>query len=77
MKRLKISANGPVLSRMVYGTWRILDTNPTVQEINRRIHECLAVGITTIDTAEIYGLYEVEEQLGAAIALSPGLRNKT
>lgn len=76
MKRLKISANGPVLSRMVYGTWRILDTNPTVQEINRRIHECLAVGITTIDTAEIYGLYEVEEQLGAAIALSPGLRNK-
>ena len=76
MKRLKISANGPVLSRMVYGTWRILDTNPTVQEINRRIHECLAVGITTIDTAEIYGLYEVEEQLGAAIALSPGLLNK-
>ncbi len=76
MKRIKIAANGPVLSRMVYGTWRLLDTNPTVQEINRRIHECLAVGITTIDTAEIYGLYEVEEQLGAAIALSPGLRNK-
>lgn len=76
MKRSKIAANGPMFSRMVYGTWRILDTNPTVQEINRRIYDCLSVGITTIDTAEIYGLYQVEEQLGAALALSPGLRDK-
>ena len=30
----------------------------------------------TIDTAEIYGLYKVEEALGAALALSPGLRDK-
>lgn len=76
MQRQKISASGPVFSRMVYGTWRILDTNPTVQEINRRLQDCLSVGITTIDTAEIYGLYEVEEQLGAALALSSGLRDK-
>lgn len=61
---------------MVYGTWRLLDTKPTPQEINRRIHACLDLGITTIDTAEIYGLYEVEEMLGAALALSPGLRDK-
>ena len=76
MIRQNISAKGPGFSRMVYGTWRILDTNPTVQDINRRIHDCLEVGITTIDTAEIYGLYQVEEQLGAALALSPGLRGK-
>ncbi|MFN7733470.1 MAG: aldo/keto reductase family oxidoreductase [Pirellula sp.] len=76
MNRHKIAANGPVFSRMVYGTWRILDTNPTVQQINRRIHDCVSLGITTIDTAEIYGLYQVEEQLGAALALSPGLRDK-
>ena len=61
---------------MVYGTWRILDTKPTAQEINRRLHACLELGITTIDTAEIYGLYEVEQLLGAALALSPGLRDK-
>jgi predicted oxidoreductase len=61
---------------MVYGTWRLLDTKPTAQEINRRLLACLDLGITTIDTAEIYGLYEVEQLLGAAIALSPGLRNK-
>jgi predicted oxidoreductase len=61
---------------MVYGTWRLLDTKPTAQEINRRLHACLDLGITTIDTAEIYGLYEVEQLLGAALALSPGLRDK-
>jgi predicted oxidoreductase len=61
---------------MVYGTWRLLDTKPTPQEINRRLHACLDLGITTIDTAEIYGLYEVEQKLGSALALSPGLRDK-
>jgi predicted oxidoreductase len=76
MKRTKLSAHGPEFSRMVYGTWRLLATKPTPQEINRRLHECLELGFTTIDTAEIYGLYEVERQLGAALALSPGLRDR-
>ncbi|MEN9676292.1 MAG: hypothetical protein RIS76_2188 [Verrucomicrobiota bacterium] len=76
MKRSALSASGPEFSRMVYGTWRLLDTKPTVQEINRRLHACLELGITTLDTAEIYGLYEVEQALGAALALSPGLRDK-
>jgi len=61
---------------MVYGTWRILSNQPTPQEINRRLQVCLELGITTIDTAEIYGLYEVERALGEALALSPGLRDK-
>ena len=61
---------------MVYGTWRLLATKPTLQEINSRLHQCLELGFTTIDTAEIYGLYEVEKQLGAALALSPGLRDQ-
>jgi predicted oxidoreductase len=61
---------------MVYGTWRLLATKPTAKEINRRLHVCRDLGITTIDTAEIYGLYEVEKLLGEAIGLSPGLRGQ-
>lgn len=76
MKRVKLTPNGPEFSRLAYGTWRLLETKPTAQEINRRLHVCLELGITTIDTAEIYGLYEVEQALGAALALSPGLRDK-
>lgn len=76
MKRIKLSKAGPEFSCMVYGTWRLLATKPDAQEINRRLHACVELGITTIDTAEIYGLYKVEEALGAALALSPGLRDK-
>lgn len=60
---------------MVYGTWRILSA-PSIQHINRRLHACLEQGITTIDTAEIYGNYETEQRLGAALALSPSLRDR-
>jgi predicted oxidoreductase len=76
MKRIQLSKTGPDFSRMVYGTWRMLATQPDAQEINRRLHACAELGITTIDTAEIYGRYNVEECLGAALALSPGLRDK-
>ncbi len=75
--RHRITPNGPEFSQMVFGTWRLLDTPAlSPQEINRCFNTCVDTGITTIDTAEIYGLYEVEEALGKALALSPGLRDK-
>ena len=54
----------------------LLEPTSTSQDINRRLHACVELGITTIDTAEIYGQYEVEQQLGEAFALSPGLRDQ-
>ena len=75
--RIRIAPNGPEFSRIVYGTWRILDeSTANAQELNRRLNTCVQLGMTTLDTAEIYGLYEVEEALGKALALSPGLRDK-
>lgn len=76
MKRVKMGAKGLEFSRMVYGTWRLLAASPSAQEINRLLNVCLEHGLTTLDTAEIYGRYEVEKALGAALALSPGLRDK-
>lgn len=76
MPRTKIAPDGPSISRMVYGTWRMLDDAPSAQDINRRLHMCLELGITTIDGAEIYGGYAQEAALGAALALTPGLRDK-
>jgi predicted oxidoreductase len=74
--RNQIAPLGPAFSAMVYGTWRMLDDGSSLQDINRRLHRCVELGITTIDTAEIYGLYAVEEALGQALALSPGLRDQ-
>ena len=67
MPRTRIAPNGPVFSRMVYGTWRMLDDAPSTQDINRRLHLCLDLGISTIDGAEIYGGYAQEAALGAAM----------
>ena len=39
-------------------------------------HPCLYLGITSFDGAEIYGVYTQEAALGAAMALTPGLRDK-
>ncbi|MCA1964506.1 MAG: aldo/keto reductase [Prosthecobacter sp.] len=73
-----IAPNGPVFSQLVYGTWRVLDDPPTANapDLLRRLHQCLDLGITTIDTAEIYGLYRVEEFIGETLRLDPGLRSR-
>ena len=76
MTRTQLTSDGPEFSQMAYGTWRILDDDLSIQDINQRLNRCVELGISTIDTAEIYGLYEVEAALGKALELSPGLRDK-
>ena len=76
MTRIELAQGSPEFSQMAYGTWRMLDGGLTIQDINRRLNRCVELGITTIDTAEIYGVYEVEKALGEALALSPGLRDQ-
>ena len=60
-----LSPDGPELSELIYGTWRILDAEPAPSpaEIVERFEACLELGINTIDTAEIYGGYRVEEAI--------------
>lgn len=76
--RLSIAPNGPSFSRLVYGTWRFLDDEATSNsaDLLKRLHACLELGITTLDTAEIYGLYRVEEFVGDTLRKEPGLREK-
>ena len=76
--RLSIAPNGPEFSRLVYGTWRFLDDpiSSTPEAVLERFKRCLDLGITTIDTAEIYGLYKIEELIGQALKLDPGIREK-
>jgi len=60
--------HGLDLSRIIYGMWRLgddADTSPA--HVRAKIEACLAQGITTMDQADIYGGYEAEEILGAAL----------
>jgi predicted oxidoreductase len=78
ISRTSIAPNGPEFSRLVFGTWRVLDDPfaASTSHLLRCLHQCLDLGITTLDTAEIYGLYRVEEALGQAFKKEPGLRDK-
>lgn len=63
-------------SRFVYGLWRMNDWKKTKQEILYLILECIELGITTFDLADIYGDYTCEERFGDVISKKVGLRNK-
>jgi predicted oxidoreductase len=63
------------MSRLLYGMWRLGDdTDTSIDHVRNKISACLDQGITTMDQADIYGGYEAEEILGAA--LTPELRNQ-
>ncbi|MFM7607197.1 MAG: aldo/keto reductase family oxidoreductase, partial [Prosthecobacter sp.] len=78
--RHRISPAGPEFSRLIYGTWRILEDedaeNKKPQALLNRFKACVDMGITTLDTAEIYGLYLVEEAIGGALKLDKSFRDK-
>ena len=76
--QVQLSADGPVVSEVVFGTWRLLDgaPGPCIDEIADRLETCLNLGIDTIDTAEIYGHYSVESAIGEVFAARPDLRSR-
>ncbi len=76
MTRRRLTPNGPEFSRLVLGTWRLLDdpVTRTTDGVLALLKAALDCGITTVDTAEIYGRYAVEAALGAALRQDPGIR---
>lgn len=62
MEYIKMADN-LYFSRIALGFWRLLDWNLTDDELIRFLEECLDLGITTMDHADIYGNYMVEKNL--------------
>ena len=78
MTRARLHATSPEFSRLAFGTWRLLDSpsRATPEGLLKLLKVCLDCGITTIDTAEIYGGYRVEQLVGAALALDTGVKQR-
>ena len=68
--------DGLGMSRIVAGAWRMGDWQWTPQERLRWIEQCLDMGVTTFDHADIYGGYTVEPLFGEALALAPAVRQR-
>ena len=81
MARLSVSlvpltAEGPALSAIVAGVWRLAEWRFDLRARIGWIEACLDLGITSFDHADIYGDYRVETLFGEALAASPGLRER-
>ncbi len=74
--RVALCPGGPWLSAVVAGAWRLASW--PLDEAGRRrwIEGAVELGITSFDHADIYGDYQSETLFGAALAASPGLRER-
>lgn len=63
-------------SRIIQGFWRLTDWNFTTKDLITFMEGCLERGVTTFDTAEVYGDTECETQLGRVFKERPDLREK-
>ena len=70
------SAGGLQLSRVVAGMWRMTEWNMAPAQRLEFIEQCLDMGVTSFDHADIYGGYGVETLFGEALALKPALRER-
>lgn len=71
-----ISPQGPAFSPLVVGYWRLMEWGMTPQQLVSFIEYHLSLGLTTVDHADIYGDYQCEAAFGAALRLTPQLREQ-
>lgn len=78
VSRTLLPGTPDTLSRIVLGVWR-LTTDPDrtrPEAVIRLVETALQEGITTIDHADIYGNYTVEERFGRAVTRQSSLRGR-
>ncbi|SFM92289.1 aldo/keto reductase [Rugamonas rubra] len=70
------SKGGPELSRIVAGMWRMNEWGMSAAQRVAFLEQCLELGVSSFDHADIYGDYGVESLFGEALALQPSLRSR-
>lgn len=76
MGAVRTSTDRPTLSRILLGTYRLERWGLDDAALARHLEACVELGVTSVDTADVYAGYACEERLGAALRRSPGLRER-
>jgi predicted oxidoreductase len=76
VSRITIADGGPTLSRIAQGFGSAIRWGKDPQKVLEHISECVDLGITTLDTAAVYGGGQAEILLGEALVLNPSLREQ-
>ncbi|MGR5542337.1 aldo/keto reductase, partial [Vibrio campbellii] len=58
LNRVQIAPQGPEFSELVQGYWRLADWGMTPKQRLDFLKQHIALGVTTVDHADIYGNYE-------------------
>lgn len=74
--KVKLSSGGPKLSNLIQGYWRLAEWDMNAQQRLSFIESHVALGISTVDHAHIYGDPACEGLFGEALKLAPQLRDK-
>jgi Predicted oxidoreductase len=73
VSRTRMSAQGPEVSKLIAGYWRLKNWGMTPQQVLGFIEQSLEMGITTADHAMVYNS---EQPFGEALALDSAIREK-
>ena len=77
-----LGSSGIAISSIAWGMWRLAEGGRSAAEAARLVHAALDVGITLLDTADIYGFDgsggfgDAEALLGEVLAAEPGLSSR-
>lgn len=75
MPRVRLGEQGPAVSRLVAGTWRLMQqTHGVADQVEAYIETCIGLGVTTFDHADVYGGHRCEEVFGSVLRRRPELR---
>ncbi len=75
MEKIKFS-DTLSMDRIIHGQWRLLDWNLSPEKLSSFVKELITLGLTTIDTADIYGGYGCEEAFGEVLKKDKSLREE-
>ena len=78
MNKIQLAQHGPEFSRIIAGvmTWGVWGKKLTAKKAASYIDECLDLGVSTFDHADIYGHYTTEALFGRAIKGKSSLRQE-
>lgn len=74
--RKTLHPGGPEFSTLAIGLWRLHEWDMSVDHRIEFIEQCIDLGCTTFDHADIYGDYGNEALFGEALKKRPDLREK-
>lgn len=73
IEQVSLSANGPQVSPLVAGFWRLQHWGMSPQQLCSYVQQLLELGVTTVDHAMVY---RSEALFGQALSLMPELRSQ-